>query len=110
MTAKIKNIIILASSVALSNPFVSGLRVRSFTKMISKVHPPIAKIVPTNVYFGVDPENPDRFKGESPMSPPKIKVDPYFWLRDDDRENKEVLEYLKAENEYTTQVQLWLSL
>jgi oligopeptidase B len=27
--------------------------------------------------------------------------DPYYWLRDDKRENKEVLDYLEAENRYT---------
>jgi len=29
--------------------------------------------------------------------------DPYFWLRDDKRENTEVLDYLNAENDYTEQ-------
>ncbi len=32
----------------------------------------------------------------------EVRVDPYFWLRD--RENPEVLEYLKAENGYIDQV------
>ncbi len=30
------------------------------------------------------------------------RVDPYYWLRDDLRENQEVLDYLKAENAYIT--------
>lgn len=29
------------------------------------------------------------------------RADPYFWLRDDNRENPKVLDYLKAENDYT---------
>lgn len=29
------------------------------------------------------------------------RVDPYFWLRDDDREEPEILAYLEAENAYT---------
>jgi oligopeptidase B len=34
-------------------------------------------------------------------SPNGTRVDPYFWLRDDKREEPEVLAYLNAENEYT---------
>lgn len=34
-------------------------------------------------------------------SPHGTRVDPYFWLRDDARQNPEVLAYLNAENEYT---------
>jgi len=30
------------------------------------------------------------------------RLDPYYWLRDDERENAAVLEYLQAENEYLT--------
>ena len=29
------------------------------------------------------------------------RVDPYYWLRDDSRQDAEVLAYLQAENEYT---------
>ena len=29
------------------------------------------------------------------------RIDPYFWLRDDVREDKQVIEYLEAENAYT---------
>lgn len=35
--------------------------------------------------------------------------DPYGWLRDDKRENKEMLEYLKAENDYSQSVTKHLS-
>jgi oligopeptidase B len=37
------------------------------------------------------------FEVESPFG---IRVDPYYWLRDDSRANLEVLAYLGAENEY----------
>ena len=30
-----------------------------------------------------------------------VRKDDYYWLRDDSRTNTEVLDYLKAENEYT---------
>ena len=33
----------------------------------------------------------------------QTREDPYFWLRDDERENTEVLDYLRRENEYTEQ-------
>lgn len=34
------------------------------------------------------------------MNPPRLRDDPYFWLRDDDRKNEEVLAHLRLENEY----------
>jgi len=33
-----------------------------------------------------------------------IRVDPYYWLRDDDRHKAEVLNYLEQENSYTRQI------
>jgi len=33
-------------------------------------------------------------------SPHGARTDPYYWLRDDERANPEVLAYLKAENDY----------
>ncbi len=46
--------------------------------------PPVAKIVPHTV-----------------TSPNGDRVDPYYWLRDDTRSKPEVIDYLKAENDYT---------
>ena len=37
-------------------------------------------------------------------SPHGTRVDPYYWLRDDTRKNKDVLAYLDAENAYTKQM------
>jgi oligopeptidase B len=34
------------------------------------------------------------------VSPHGVRIDPYYWLRDDDRANPEVLAYLAAENAY----------
>eukprot|EP00850_Spirogloea_muscicola_P003951 SM000016S01939 [mRNA] locus=s16:762582:774087:- [translate_table: standard] len=34
----------------------------------------------------------------------EVRDDPYYWLRDDDRKNSEVLEHLKAENAYVEAV------
>src|SRR3984893_10956957 len=34
------------------------------------------------------------------VSPHGSRIDPYYWLRDDERANPEVLEYLAAENAY----------
>ena len=47
------------------------------------VLPPVARIIPRS----------DTVHGD-------VRVDDYYWLRD--RENPEVLDYLKAENEYTS--------
>jgi len=38
------------------------------------------------------------------VDPPVAIPDPYGWLRDDDREDEEILDHLKAENEYTESV------
>lgn len=35
------------------------------------------------------------------MNPPKVINDPYFWMRDDEREDEAVINHLKAENAYT---------
>lgn len=49
----------------------------------SKVKPPIAKAVP-----------------HSMEEHGKVRVDPYYWMRDDERKDPEILEYLRAENAY----------
>jgi hypothetical protein len=43
----------------------------------------------------------DEFRGDEPMDPPRTLFDPYFWLRDDDREDEEVLSHLRQENAHT---------
>jgi oligopeptidase B len=59
--------------------------------------PPKAKVQGSYVRIGfVAGEN----RGESPMRPPKVVYDPYYWLRDDSRSDPEVLAHLRAENEY----------
>ncbi|HET6778116.1 MAG TPA: S9 family peptidase [Gemmatimonadales bacterium] len=47
-------------------------------------HPPVARTIP----------RADTLHGE-------VRIDPYFWLRDDRRSAPEVLGYLEAENRYT---------
>jgi hypothetical protein len=54
-----------------------------------------------------DPPPPIRQSGDSPealMDPPATVPDPYGWMRDDERANDEVLEHLRAENEYSGEV------
>eukprot|EP00537_Pseudo-nitzschia_pungens_P017448 CAMPEP_0172403752 /NCGR_PEP_ID=MMETSP1061-20121228/60540_1 /TAXON_ID=37318 /ORGANISM="Pseudo-nitzschia pungens, Strain cf. pungens" /LENGTH=846 /DNA_ID=CAMNT_0013138277 /DNA_START=1 /DNA_END=2541 /DNA_ORIENTATION=+ len=55
---------------------------------------------------GWDPEMPRQANEstEKLMDPPVPVKDPYGWLRDDDRENKEVLEHLQAENNYSQEM------
>ena len=38
------------------------------------------------------------------MDPASPIPDPYGWMRDDERENGEVLDYLREENEYSRKV------
>ena len=62
----------------------------------------------TVVYAGIAPEGWDhempRQANESTenlMNPPVPVKDPYGWLRDDKRDNKEIVQYLEAENNYS---------
>ena len=62
---------------------------------------PIAKRELTKVKLGfVDGEQ----RGDDLMNPPKELDDYYYWLRDDDRKNKDVLDYLNTENTFTKSV------
>ena len=63
--------------------------------------PPIANKVPHDVLFGkVSDEN----RGEKIMDPPITRKDDYYWMRSDKRDNKDVLEHLEKENQYTKQI------
>ena len=66
------------------------------------VAPPTYKKVDHTVLFGNVPGEV-RTTAESTsalIDPPIARNDPYFWLRDDERTNEEVLDLLRAENEY----------
>ncbi len=59
---------------------------------------PIAKKVDYLVKFGkVEGEN----RGKNPINPPIEKLDPYYWMRDDSRTDKDILNHLKLENDFT---------
>jgi len=53
---------------------------------------------PVAVTFGV---SQGQFRGEGAMDPPLVHTDPYFWMRDEAREDPGVLAQLRAENAYT---------
>lgn len=57
----------------------------SGTSVAPQLQPPIAAVQPHDV-----------------VSPHGTRIDPYYWLRDDTRSVPAVLDYLKAENVYTT--------
>ena len=76
---------------------------RNHRGVASKLSPPVAKKIPHEIHFGVNPLNPSEVRGEKPMNPPKVSIDPYFWLRDDTRSKEEVLSHLNAENAYCEQ-------
>lgn len=70
----------------LHSPFSKKRNTRSFaTAMTTKVElPPVAKKVKHEMEMFGD-----------------VRVDNYYWLRDDKRTNPDVLSYLKQENDYT---------
>mmetsp|Transcript_3674 Transcript_3674/g.5211 ORF Transcript_3674/g.5211 Transcript_3674/m.5211 type:complete len:751 (-) Transcript_3674:123-2375(-) len=71
---------------------------RALTGAGSQFEPPILDKREHQVAFGyVEDEN----RGENPMNPPVFREDPYFWVRDDARKNKEVIKHLEKENAYT---------
>jgi len=75
---------------------LTRMRTRAISDRVASV-PPVAEKRPVVVKFGkVEGEN----RGANPMDPPREIVDPYFWLRDDKRENHGVLELLRHENAY----------
>lgn len=45
----------------------------------------------------------DEFRGVNVMDPPILVDDYYYWLKDETRTNKDVLEHIKKENKYTEQ-------
>jgi len=62
-------------------------------------------------YAGVAPDGWDQEiprqsneSKETMMDPPVAVPDPYGWLRDDKRENKEIIQHLQAENDYSQYV------
>jgi protease II len=70
---------------------------------VASTLPPIAKKVPTKIYIGKNPLKPNEFRGNNIMDPPIERLDDYQWLRDETRKNTEVLNHLKAENNYCAQ-------
>ena len=86
--------------------------VSSSTKGKIEIAPPVARREEDRVVYagvappGWDPKIPRKEEGaEYPLMDPPVPVpDPYGWMRDDKRENKEVLEHLEKENEYTMRV------
>lgn len=67
--------------------FAIGCNETNSDAAMSKPTPPVAKKVPHEITAHGD-----------------TRQDPYFWLRDMDRKDPEILAYLEAENEYTDQV------
>ena len=76
---------------------VVGLRETLSAPGIAPAAGPVAAKKPVTVTFGAHPtEN----RGPNPM-PTVSAVDPYFWMRDDDRKDPAVLAHLRAENAHT---------
>jgi len=69
-----------------------------FNKMSNKFMSPVAKQIPKEVILG---KVVGQERGNDLMDPPEILIDNYYWLRSDDRKDKDVLNHLGLENEYT---------
>ena len=81
------------------NYFLVPLKASTLASMDTNVSKaPIAEQKAHKVVFGVvEGEN----RGNVPFKQQRYRDDPWFWLRDDTRESKEVLDYLTKENLYT---------
>ena len=78
-----------------------SMTVRAASSARRVIRPPVAKRLPTEVWFGNKPEIAALCTNDL-MTPQRRTVDHYFWLRDDERKDPEVISYLEAENAYTT--------
>jgi len=89
----------------------SARNVKSFLSVAS-MKPPVARREEDAVFLaGVAPEGwnkdlPRQSEGskEALLDPAVPIPNPYGWMRDDKRETQEILDHLKAENDYTTEV------
>ncbi|TDH73266.1 hypothetical protein CCR75_009159 [Bremia lactucae] len=78
--------------------YIVRLRRAAYSKVSMPVSPPLLDKRPKMVPFGaVAGQN----RGLNPMKPILYLEDPYFYVRDDSRKKKEILGYLRKENEYT---------
>ena len=89
-------VLLFLSTVVLS---VSALRLAHTMSTFANGAPKAAKR-PRKVYFGKCEETSQRFLGANPMAPAREKTDDYFWLRDDERKDPDVIGYLNAENKF----------
>ena len=99
----------------LRRPFLTTSTIMASTTQDTSLNlmtPPVARREEDRVVYvgaapdGWDPKVPRQAESseESLVTPPVAVADPYGWLRDEKRENEEMLELLKAENAYTSQV------
>ena len=65
------------------------------------VNMPVAERISHKVKFG---NVGDSKRGDNLIDPPIELEDFYYWIRDDKRENKKVLDYLNNENSYTEEI------
>ncbi|RHZ39464.1 hypothetical protein DYB26_014389, partial [Aphanomyces astaci] len=77
---------------------VRGLLLLAFVTTTASLTPPVLEKRPKNVPFG---KVPGENRGKQPMEPVIYLEDPYYYVRDDNRSNTEILDHLKAENAYT---------
>ena len=105
-------------AAATSSVFLDNRRTHTFGTSLFSTTSAMVETPPTPrreddrvVYAGSAPEGWDpkiprqSNDSEEPMMNPPVAIpDPYGWLRDDKRENKEVLDHLHAENAYSKAV------
>ncbi len=67
-------------------------------RLHTRAHAPVATRKTAIVTIGA---HPGQFRGNNPMEPAITQIDTLYWLRDDKRQNPEILDHLKRENAHT---------
>ncbi|KAF0709731.1 hypothetical protein AaE_012784 [Aphanomyces astaci] len=89
----------LGLTVGLASLAINFIRRRALTTAAAAARvPPALPKRPKMVPYG---KVPGENRGEQPMEPIIYLEDPYYYVRDDTRTNKEILDHLRAENAYT---------
>jgi oligopeptidase B len=82
---------------------ISVLRTRANSTSKKMLRVPIAKRVAHEVQFGRSDEISALCADQELMYPRRTNIDHYYWMRDDDRKDPEIIGYLEDENKWTQQ-------
>lgn len=94
----------LAAVAAVGVAIAAAEVLRRYFRGPVRTTPPVPEERPHEVHFG-KVEGKHHGDGEL-ITPPVVKTDPYFWMRDDDRKHPQVIKHLNEENAYTNYMTL----